>query len=84
MSRQSTDAVSPIQLVMAGANPLAWQDAIVLAAGDAVVTLALLEGVVLELRVVGAPVDLATGEPVAYHPVAELLAAGDRRVTARR
>lgn len=83
MQRQPTDTISPIRLVMAGANPLAWQDAIVLDADDAVVTLGLLDGAVIEVRS-DALVDLVPGEPVAYHPIAEILATGAGWVTARR
>lgn len=84
MNRQSTTTVSAIQLVMAGANPLAFRDGIVLGSDHGTVTLGLLDGSVEELRVVGGAVDLATGAPVAYHPVAEILAAGSVWVTARR
>ena len=73
---------------MAAANPIAWRDALVArVAGaeldDTQVELAFLDGTSTVLRVVGPQVDLAVGEPVAYHPVAEILSAGDRWVTAR-
>jgi len=45
--------------------------------------LARLDGAVNALRFTGAALDLAVGEPVAYHPVSEILAAGDAWVTAR-
>jgi len=83
MNRQTTFEVSAIQRCMAVANPRAWRDAVVAEAADTWVGLAFLDGTSEVLRVVGLQVDLAVGEPVAYHPVAEILAAGDRWVTAR-
>ncbi len=46
-------------------------------------TIALLNGETVELRVVRPAVDIAVGEPVAYHPVAELLSAAAITTTAR-
>ena len=88
MNRQTTFEVSAIQRCIAVANPIAWRDALVAqvdgaALGDARIGLAFLDGTSTVLRVVGPQVDLAVGEPVAYHPVAEVLSAGDRWVTAR-
>ena len=88
MNRHTTFEVSAIQRCMAVANPIAWRDALVAevaATGldHASVGIAFLDGTSTVLRVVGPQVDLAVGEPVAYHPVAEILSAGDRWVTAR-
>jgi len=88
MNRQTTFEVSAIQRCMAVANPLAWCDAIVAVVSGTAFDetrfgLAFLDGTSAVLRVVGPQVDLAVGEPVAYHPVAEILSAGDRWVTAR-
>lgn len=84
MSRNISPTVLPIQRAMAEANPLAWRDGLVLAALEGVVSVAFLDGTTARLRVVGPAVGLVAGEPVAYHPVAELLAAGASRTTARR
>lgn len=83
MSRTISQAVLPIQRVMAAANPSAWQDGLVIGASGAEVTIALLDGATLRLRVVGPAVELVADEPVAYHPVAELLSASRVTTTAR-
>lgn len=82
MSTQLDASVLPVQQMMASANPSRWEDGFVLeASGDSLVV-ATLAGATKELRVVGRAVELVAGEPVAYHPVAELLQAGSTRVTA--
>ncbi|KTS85241.1 hypothetical protein NS183_13185 [Microbacterium testaceum] len=68
---------------MAASNPSAWWDGLVVDADGATVTVALLNGTTTDLRVVGPAVDIAVGEPVAYHPVAELLSAAAITTTAR-
>lgn len=88
VNRQTTFEVLAIQRCMANANPLAWRDAFVADApraehADTWVDVRFLDGTSGVLRVVGRQVDLAVGEPVAYHPVAEILAAGNLWVTAR-
>ncbi|MBO9577539.1 MAG: nuclease [Microbacteriaceae bacterium] len=83
MNRQSTFEVLAIQRCMANANPLAWRDGLVSDVSSDSVVLVFLDGSSSVLRVVGHQVDLAVGEPVAYHSVAEILAVGDRWVTAR-
>ncbi len=80
---QTTFDVLAIQRCMAEANPLAWRDAFVVEIADTWVGIALLDVASEVLRVVGPQVDLAVGEPVAYHPVAEILAVGGRWTTAR-
>ncbi|MDQ1137768.1 MULTISPECIES: nuclease [Microbacterium] len=83
MSRTISSTVHPIQRCMAASNPSAWWDGLVIAADGASVTVALLNGSTTELRIVGPAVDIAVGEPVAFHPVAELLSASAILTTAR-
>ena len=59
------------------------QDTVTTVADGATVTVALLTGATVTLRLVGPAVDIAVGEPVAYHPVAELLSASAVLTTAR-
>jgi hypothetical protein len=73
--------VLPIQHAVANASPSAWRDAIVTAIGPQHIELSSLDGQSVFLWS-SAPV--LAGEPVAYHPVAELLAAGSIRYRARR
>ncbi|WP_240752739.1 nuclease [Microbacterium hydrothermale] len=68
---------------MAASNPSAWWDGLVVDADGTTVTVALLTGATVTLRVVGPAVDIAVSEPVAYHPVAELLSASAILTTAR-
>lgn len=65
--------VLPIQEVVASASPSAWRDGLVQDQGDAQVTVVLLDG---EVRVLTTRATPQPGEPVAVHPVAELLAVG--------
>jgi len=65
--------VLPIQEVVASASPSAWRDGLVVEHGAAQVTVALLDG---GLRVLTTRATPQPGEPVAVHPVAELLAVG--------
>lgn len=51
-------------------------------ADRATVTVALLNGTTVGLRVVGPAVYIAVGDPVAYHPVAELVSASAILTTA--
>ena len=83
MSRTISSTVHPIQRCMAASNPSAWWDGLVIEAGGSVATVALLNGTTVQLRIVGPAVDIAVGEPVAYHPVAELLSAATVVTTAR-
>jgi len=73
--------VLPIQHAVANASPGSWRDAIVTARGPRHIELSSLDGDTVFLWS-AAPV--LVGEPVAYHPVAELLAAGSIRYRARR
>lgn len=83
MSRTISSTVHPIQRCMAASNPGAWWDGLVVDADGATVTVALLNGATVSLRIVGPSVDIAAGEPVAYHSVAELLSAATVITTAR-
>lgn len=83
MSRTISPTVLPIQRAMAGATPTAWRDGLVLEAADSAVTVAFLDGSTARLRVAGPAVELVAGEPVAYHPVAEILDAARLATTAR-
>lgn len=83
MSRTISSTVHPIQRCMAASNPSAWWDGLVVDADGATLTVALLNGAIAQLRVVGPAVDISMGEPVAYHPVAELLSASAILTTAR-
>jgi hypothetical protein len=88
MSRTIPSTVLPIQQAMAGATPTAWRDGLVIAAEahDEATTefaVAFLDGGVARLRVAGALAPLAAGEPIAYHPVAEILNAHRLVTTAR-
>lgn len=83
MSRTISQAVLPIQRAMATANPSAWWDGLVIGSSGAEVTVAHLDGSVSRLRVVGPAVELVAGEPVAYHPVAEILDTSRLATTAR-
>lgn len=83
MSRTISSTVHPIQRCMAAANPAAWWDGLVTHAEGAEATIALLNGATVQVRIVGPAVDIAAGEPVAYHPIAELLSASAVLTTAR-
>jgi hypothetical protein len=83
MSRTISSTVHPIQRCMAASNPSAWWDGLVTEADGSTATVALLNGTTVQLRIVGPAIDIAVGEPVAYHPVAELLSASAIITTAR-
>ncbi|MBD8206415.1 nuclease [Microbacterium sp. CFBP 8790] len=83
MSRTVSSTVHPIQRCMAASNPSAWWDGFVIDADGTRMTVALLNGATVELRAVGPAVAIEVGEPVAYHPVAELLSASAILTTAR-
>lgn len=83
MSRTISSTVLPIQRAMASAAWNAWRDGLVIAVEDAEVTIAFLEGGVQRLRLVGADAEIAVGEPVAFHPVAEILDGAALVTTAR-
>ena len=72
--------VLPIQEVVATASPTAWRDGLVAARVQDATTVVLLDGGVRVLSSRAAP---AVGEPVAVHPVAEVLAVGGAWYSAR-
>ncbi len=80
MHSGSTTGVLAMQLAVAAASPHAWRDGIVVARHDDVLEVALLDGGTVALSV---ETDAEPGTPVALHPVAELLAAGSSRSSAR-
>lgn len=82
MSR-TISTVLPIQRAMASATPTAWRDGLVLEASAADIAVGFLDGSVTRLRMVGPAIELSAGEPVAYHPVAEILDARRIATTAR-
>lgn len=83
MSRTISSTVLPIQQAMASATPSSWRDGLVLEVAGAEAAIAFLDGSVSRLRVVGPAVELVAGEPVAYHPVAEILDGRQMATTAR-
>lgn len=72
--------VLPIQEAVATASPSAWRDGLVVAVDDAQVTVILLDGPVHVVTTRATP---SIGEPVAVHPVAEVLAIGHAWYAAR-
>lgn len=80
MSDNTTTRILAIQRVVACASPSGWRDALVLSATDGTAELATLEG---DLVQVSTDAPLAVGDPVAYHPVAEVLALGAEWYAAR-
>lgn len=72
--------VLPIQEAVATASPRAWRDGVVTDQGPGELTIALLDGT---WRTLATRADFAVGEPVAVHPVAELVAAGTTWYAAR-
>lgn len=80
MSDNTTTRILAIQRVVACASPSGWRDAFVVAVSDGIVELATLSGTTERLTT-EAP--LAVGEPVAFHPVAEVIALGSEWYAAR-
>ena len=72
--------VLPIQEVVATASPSAWRDGLVASRQHDTTTVVLLDGGVRVLSTRAAP---GPGEPVAVHPVAEVLAVGGAWYSAR-
>jgi hypothetical protein len=79
MARTRSDAL-PIQQAVATASPSAWQDGLVMCRGEETLTVAMLDG---RLCTLGTRATPPAGEPVAVHPVAELLAVGGVWFSAR-
>jgi hypothetical protein len=80
MSDNTTTRILAIQRVVACASPSGWRDALVLSVAADGALLATLEGDVVQ---VSTEAPLAVGDPVAYHPVAEVLALGTEWYSAR-
>ena len=70
----------PIQEAVATASPGAWRDGLVVSREPGTLTVALLDGGATVLVTAAAP---AIGEPVAVHPVAEVVALGGAWYSAR-
>lgn len=82
-STRAGHSVHPAQEVVAAASPTAYRDAIVVAVHAGRVHLAeIATGSALRLWH-HSPVALSVGEPVAFHPVAGLLAVGDVQFSVR-
>ncbi|MGY4642360.1 nuclease [Cellulomonas sp. URHB0016] len=80
MSHHTRIDVLPIQVTVATASPSAWRDGLVAARDGDVLTVVLLDGSVRALSTSAAP---GPHEPVAVHPVAEVLAVGSAWYSAR-
>ena len=72
--------VLPIQEAVAAASPSAWRDGIAVSRIHDALTVALLDG---EVTVVTTRATPTPGEPVAVHPVAEVVAIGGAWYSAR-
>lgn len=72
--------VLPIQAAVATASPSAWRDGLVVSRSPGTVTVAHLDGGTSVLTTRAAP---ELGEPVAVHPVAEVVAIGGAWYAAR-
>lgn len=76
--------VLSIQVRIAAGNPSAWRDGIVESVVEETVRVRLLDDTVLDLHVTDAEGVPGVGEPVAYHPVAEILAGAVQTTAAIR
>lgn len=75
-----TTTVLAIQRAVACASPGAWRDFVAVDHAGGLLTLAGVDGSTL---VVVTDAEPAAGEPVGFHPVADVLAIGDRWFAAR-
>lgn len=80
LNRNDLD-VLPIQHAVANASPSAWLDGLALWAPFGEAHVLLLDGSVLKVTT---SAEIQAGEPVAFHPVAEILAVGATRTRARK
>ena len=80
MSKPTRVGLLAIQGVVASASPSAWRDAIVTAIDDGELELSRLDGTLMRIW---STASVGVGEPVAIHPVAEVVAVGDRWYAAR-
>lgn len=74
--------VLTIQVRIAAGSPSAWQDGIVESVTGQLVAIRRLDGSAMRLRVADTEGLPTAGDPVAYHPIAEILS-GSVRTTAR-
>lgn len=81
MDFKATQDVLPMQRAVATAWPSAWIDGLVTGMDLGGLTLLTLDGTVVALDTRAL---LGAGEPVAFHPVAEVIAVGGELVRARR
>ncbi|WP_345751236.1 hypothetical protein [Microbacterium rhizophilus] len=81
MSENTTQDVLPVQRAVVSAWPSAWIDALVMCADASGAVLTTLAGDALG---VDARARVSVGEPVAFHPVAEVLSVGGELIRARR
>ena len=80
MINRSLFDVLPIQELVANASPSAWRDGLVVSQRPGALTIALLDGTTVTVMTGAAP---EVGEPVAVHPVAEVIAVGGTWYSAR-
>jgi hypothetical protein len=73
MSGRAGHTLLAAQRAVAAASPSFWRDGIVVSADDSGVTIALLDGALIRLW--NHSIAAQPGSPVAWHPVAETLAA---------
>ncbi|MEL5992084.1 hypothetical protein ACOKGD_11080 [Microbacterium phosphatis] len=81
MSDKTTQEVLPVQRAVVSAWPSAWIDALVMCADAQGLLISTIAGELVSLEAHAA---VAPGEPVAFHPVAEVLSVGGRLIRARR
>ncbi|WP_203137710.1 hypothetical protein [Microbacterium sp. JZ31] len=81
MSENTTQDVLPVQRAVVSAWPSAWIDALVMCTDASGVVLSTLAGDALAIDV---RARVSAGEPVAFHPVAEVLSVGGELIRARR
>lgn len=80
MSDRTTTGILAIQRAIVSASPSGWRDGIVASTSDGIAQIVTLSG---ELRIVFTDAPLNAGDPVALHPVGEVLAAGPDWYSAR-
>lgn len=81
MSDKTTPEVLPLQRAVVSAWPSAWIDALVMCSDARGLLIGSISG---ELISIDAQAQVEPGEPVAFHPVAEVLSVGGQLVRARR
>ena len=80
MSDNTTTRILAIQRAVACASPSGWRDGFVISVADGAIDVATLSGEVERLE---SDAPATVGGPVAYHPVAEVLALGSEWYPAR-